>query len=188
MRAVVVTKYGGPEVLRAGSTSTNPTPAPASCGSGCMQRPSIPADVMLRVGDIDDAPARQQTVAAVPPRHGGRGNSRRDRAGRRHRSSHRRSRHGDPDSDRGLRRCVMPNTSLSRPIRSWLPSAGSSHAESRDAADEHRPHRPPRTRRPGPCFAGKILAVTGAAGAVGGYVPSSWRKAVASGDRRCGPG
>lgn len=166
MRAVVVTEYGGPDVLREVDID-EPHAGPGQLRIRVHAATVNPADVLLRVGDIDDA--LRASRLSPPYRPGMEVAGILDEIG--------------PDADTALRigdrvmAILIPIEDSGGAYAEHVvveadqvvaAPAGSSHAEAATL-----PMNGLTARRALDVLdlpAGKILAVTGAAGAVGGYV------------------
>lgn len=165
MRAIVVTRYGGPEVLRQVDLD-EPHAGPGRIRIRVYASTVNPADVLLRIGDIDDA-LRASTLSP-PYRPGMEVAGLVDEIG--------------PDTDTGVRigdrvmAIVMPIDDSGGAYAEYVvvdadqvtaAPAGSSHAEAATL-----PMNGLTARRALDLLhlaRGEVLAVTGAAGAVGGY-------------------
>ncbi len=166
MRAVVVSEYGGPDVLRLVDVD-EPHAGPGQVRIKVHAATVNPADVLLRIGDIDDA-LRASTLS-VPYRPGMEVAGILDEIG--------------PDTRTGLgigdrvMAIVMPIDDSGGAYAEYVvvdadqvtaAPAGSSHAEAATLPMNGLTAR--RALDVLNLAAGETLAVTGAAGAVGGYV------------------
>ncbi|WP_029114581.1 NADP-dependent oxidoreductase [Mycobacterium sp. URHB0044] len=166
MRAVVVSEYGGPDVLRQ-VEADEPRAGAGQVRIRVHAATVNPADVLLRVGDIDDA-LRASTLSA-PYRPGMEVAGILDEVG--------------PDTPTGLRvgdrvmAIVMPIDDSGGAYAEYVvvdadqvtaAPAGTSHAEAATLPMNGLTAR--RALDVLNLAAGETLAVTGAAGAVGGYV------------------
>ena len=167
MRAVVVTEYGGPGGSAAGGYRRTPCRPRPTSASGCTPRRSTPPMSLLRIGDIDDA-LRASTLSP-PYRPGMEVAGFVDEIGP--------DTHTDVSVGDRVMAIMMPIDDSGGAYAEYVvvdadqvtaAPAGSSHAEAATLPMNGLTAR--RALDVLNLTPGETLAVTGAAGAVGGYV------------------